>query len=72
MYGGLCCDGVSNAIKDFVFLYLHLLKRDRIAAQVTNMIREHICTEDLEESNALKRKKCFSFWSLQKLGMTEN
>ena len=31
LYGGLCCNGVSKATKDFVFPHLHSMKRVKIA-----------------------------------------
>jgi len=35
LYGGLLCDGVSDAIKDFLFPKLHNMRKGYVATRLT-------------------------------------
>lgn len=64
MFGGLRRDNVSEATKNFVFPYLHKMKKDSVASKMTASIRAHIEHEE--------RKKAFTSRSMRKGAMTEN
>ena len=72
LYGGLCRIGVSSASQDFVFPYLHNIRKDGVAGRLTNAIREHIRTGDLATEVAKKRRLSFTSRSHRKGTMTEN
>ena len=64
LFDGLTRDGVSEIKKDFIFPYLHNIRKDSVAARLTTAIRENIDTE--------VRNSSFNSRSTRKAGMTEN
>lgn len=49
LFGGLRRDGVSDAIRDFIYPYLHNKRRDGVSRRLTETIRDNIGMSDLEE-----------------------
>jgi len=63
MYGGIRRDGISDALKTYVFPHLHNKRRDKVAAGLTSHIRAQIPLLDQPR---------FSSRSLRNAVMTEN
>ncbi len=64
LFGGLRHETTKETAKDFVFLHLHSLLNDSIAARITSNIRATISNKE--------RKKDVSFPSIRKGAMGEN
>lgn len=49
LFGGLRREGVSEAIRDFIYPHLHNKRRDGVSRRITETIRDNIDMSDLEE-----------------------
>ena len=84
LFGGLRREGVSDAIRDFIYPHLHNKRRDGVSRRLTETIRDNIDMSDLDElavkfswtqahldDAKKKRKDRYTSWSFRKGITTE-
>ena len=72
MHGGIERNQCDPRVKDYVFPYLHNMKKEGVARKLTNTIRQHIDVTNMSTEDAKKHKGCYTSRSVRKGSMTEN
>ena len=72
MYGGLERNEFNPIVKDYMFPYLHNMKKDNVSRKMTNNIRRHIDVSGMSKEEAKTHKNRFSSRSTRIAAMTEN